>query len=135
MLEPSVVNYILFLTQKLPEIKSIWLIGSRANGRATNKSDWDFLVFGDYFVLESIKADSTFHRDDVDLLIVLDNEFHKPYGTAKGGSLKEWEWEVESETLATYMGLKWIESLDDDIEMGLKSGVLINKKHKAIRVF
>jgi predicted nucleotidyltransferase len=52
---PSIDIFIRRLAGVQPSPESIWLIGSRANGGATNKSDWDFVVFGDaaYFLIDA----------------------------------------------------------------------------------
>lgn len=42
---PLFVNNIIMDISKSPTVVSIWLVGSRANGNETAKSDWDILVF------------------------------------------------------------------------------------------
>lgn len=135
MLVPKIENYIKQLTDKSHEIKSVWLIGSRANGKANSCSDWDLLVFGDVSTFNRVKNDISFHCDEIDLLIVIDDEFSKPYGNPKSGSLKKWEWKIESEKDATYKGVKWISDLEAESEGMSNMGQIIEQTLKAVKVY
>ena len=57
MKKEALNNYIQSLTRKYLAIKSIWLIGSRANDNAREDSDWDLLVFADEKTLEKFKRE------------------------------------------------------------------------------
>lgn len=84
----------------------LWLIGSRANSKWHEHSDWDVLAFGD----ESLLAE--FRRRDaingLDLLIVHNgDDFEGPWlrqddGATKSGSLSEWKWHLTTGDQATY---------------------------------
>lgn len=94
-----------------PVIESVWLIGSRANNRETQNSDWDLLVFGNRYVIEELKNNSSFNYPDVDLLVVYDGDrFEAPWinedkkKKQKKGSLTAWGWVLESPSSATYEG-------------------------------
>ncbi len=111
MLSETIAKYIHDLKCEFPRITSIWLIGSRANGTAVYDSDWDFLVFSSSPIYEDIRNKSIFHREDVDLLLVGEDEdgsFSKPFGEPKRGSLKLWKWKRISYDLSQYEGCKWI---------------------------
>lgn len=91
-----------------PAIREVWLIGSRANHRAHAGSDWDLVTFADEATCEAIEVDIQWHRADVDLLIVTDGDnFKRPWGRPKAGSLTKWEWRPTELGSATYKGTKW----------------------------
>jgi|SRR5690554_3469958 len=135
MLTPKIQTYINRLTEKSPEITAIWLIGSRANGNAKCDSDWDFLVFGDAGTYKNVENDDSLHLNEVDLLIVTDDEFSKPYGNPKTGSLQNWEWNLKSESEATYKGVKWIPDLEAEKDGMPNMGQLFEQKLKAVRIY
>lgn len=135
MLAPKIQTYINRLTEKSPEITAIWLIGSRANGNAKHDSDWDLLVFGNADTYKNVENDDSLHLDEVDLLIFIDDEFSKPYGNPKTGSLKKWEWNVNSESEATYKGVKWIPDLEAEMDSMPNMGQFFEQKIKAVRVY
>jgi hypothetical protein len=88
----------------------VWLIGSQANGNATVRSDWDFLVFGDAKLLRELSPLTP--PPDLDLMVVYDGEnFQSPWprptdGIHNGGDLALWKWSRTSRTTATYEGTK-----------------------------
>lgn len=91
-----------------PAIREVWLIGSRANRSAHAGSDWDLVAFADEATSEAVEADSQWHRPDVDLLVVTDgNNFKRPWGAPKAGSLTRWGWRQTDPGSATYEGTKW----------------------------
>jgi len=97
------------LVTNFPGISAIWLIGSRANGTAKPLSDWDILVFADKQIFTVLKMDESYHRGAVDLLVVIDGDnFMKPYGGEKTGSLTKWKWKEISDDDAEYEGIKFI---------------------------
>ena len=108
MLEPSVKTYIEQLTAAYPRITKIWLFGSRANNGSRADSDWDLLVFGSRDILKSLRTDTRFHADFVDLLMVHNgNDFRKPWGEKpKNGSLSGWDWKEVDSNNATYRATK-----------------------------
>lgn len=109
MLTENIQIYLEVLTEKYDSISAIWLIGSRANGCAHEHSDWDFFVFANNDILQSLRCDPTFEQNDIDLLVVYDGDsFIKPWGeNSKRGNLKKWNWSEKSEILAEYTQLKW----------------------------
>ncbi|HHT9136689.1 MAG TPA: hypothetical protein ACFYEK_05510 [Candidatus Wunengus sp. YC60] len=50
-----------------------------------------------------------YHRGAVDLLVVTDGDnFKKPYGGQKTGSLSKWKWRLTDNDAAEYEGIKFI---------------------------
>ena len=107
-------EYIENLLSACPEITEVWLIGSRANDKAREDSDWDFFVFGNDHTLSTLQENLSLRHPDIDLLVVYNgNDFREPWetesGKAKSGSLTGWEWELDKDSLvrAHYNGTKW----------------------------
>ncbi len=61
-------EYVAELVAAHPGIREVWLFGSRANGRAGPKSDWDYLVFGEHSLLNTLHLATQFDRPGIDLL-------------------------------------------------------------------
>ena len=107
-------QYIAQLIKAYPSIREIWLFGSRANGTATEESDWDYMVLGDDAgAMNALHHDVQFNEAGIDLMFVgpgIDIEAMKPWpepdrywkklglGTAPGGI----NWRIISETEAQY---------------------------------
>ncbi len=122
MLEPEVKTYIEQLVAAYPKITNIWLLGSRANNTSQVDSDWDLLVFGSQDILKSLRNDSRFNLDSVDLLIVYNGkDFEKPWGEkTKSGSLPEWDWKEVDSNNATYRATKPIYNENGKEEFNVK---------------
>lgn len=115
-------QYIKDLLDLAPSVREVWLIGSRANGGGTEKSDWDFLLFADESALAALRRTPRLRRGNVDVLIVVDGDrFEAPWpridkpGSYKRGNLKNyedadgievqtWEWEHLGSGQAKYTG-------------------------------
>ncbi|HBR15430.1 MAG TPA: hypothetical protein DD723_07805 [Candidatus Omnitrophica bacterium] len=102
-------SYIEQLILIYPQIKSVWLIGSRANNSFSENSDWDLLAFADEQTLNQLGQNAKFKHDCIDLLVVYDhNHFRKPWTDSargenlKSGSLKKWKWRELNSELAQY---------------------------------
>lgn len=92
-------EYIQNLVSTYPSIREIWLLGSRANGRATPSSDWDYLVFtDDGNLLNALYLDKRFNLPDIDLLLVFD-----------GIAVKPWEDRPDRLNLRLDVDLAWTE--------------------------
>lgn len=102
------------ISNSCPDIRAIWLIGSRANGTDNAFSDWDFIAFGSENSLEYLKVHCELHLDSVDFLVVLNNnDFRAAWGELeKTGSVQEWQWVQKSAHLATYVQTKYVEMED-----------------------
>lgn len=97
-----------------PDLESIWLIGSRANGMATESSDWDFVAFGTRNTLTFLRGATLLHREKTDFFVVTNgDDFEAAWGErSKTGSLSEWEWEQLSASESEYTQAKWVERED-----------------------
>lgn len=95
--------------KRCPEIKDVWLIGSRANDEERADSDWDFIAFGSEAIWHCLNKATELHREDVDFLVVKNgDDFQAAWGeTDKGGSLSRWQWKQLSQTEAEYREAKW----------------------------
>ena len=63
---------------------SIWLIGSQANGRATEQSDSDLLIFGSSFLIEELQRDIPAPLN-IDALVVYNgNDYCDPWKNKRG---------------------------------------------------
>jgi hypothetical protein len=94
---PAVDIFLRRLACAQPSPESIWLIASRANGGATNESDWDFVVFADAAYFEMLKASSPPAELAVDVLVVVDaSMFRNPWNENKAGDLGRWHWSTQT---------------------------------------
>ncbi|MES2365219.1 MAG: nucleotidyltransferase domain-containing protein [Pseudomonadota bacterium] len=109
-------------------IESVWLIGSRANGSASETSDWDFIVFANRETLEHLRSTVEFHRANVDFLVVVNGEdFENAWGEKdKTGALSAWEWKLVTDAHAEYTETKWVETEEN--------AKVVLQRRKAIRV-
>ena len=117
-----------------PRPKSVWLIGSRANGRATSESDTDLLVFGSpaFFIAARTQLNRV---AAVDVLVVSDGENFQDIWTTKTGSLTRWEWKEDEAGIAIYKGNKWIPDLPANAIVGANLGSHIERDEQAIRLW
>lgn len=108
--QPELEQYIKDLTGTYLNIQSIWLFGSRANGSATDNSDWDLLVFANNQVYQALQENTAFHNSNFDVLIVIESAgtFKKPWGRKKAGSLMSLEWKQHTNDTASYLSIKFI---------------------------
>jgi hypothetical protein len=87
----------------------VWLLGSRANGYATDSSDWDLLVIGPPCLCRELSCRKPWIGFDVLVNVKGRNGFASPWvsdGRRKKGSLKSWGWRLASDVEASYMGMK-----------------------------
>jgi predicted nucleotidyltransferase len=91
--------------------RTVWLIGSRANGTGNPDSDWDLLVFGDEGLVKELSSCEPV--EGVDLFVVYDgNNFRSPWNhtadwAVRVGSLSGWAWRELSSNEATYNVTMW----------------------------
>ena len=122
------------LTTASKKPNSVWLIGSRANGRATENSDTDLLVFGtsDFFL--SIKNEIA-APNKIDCLIVTDgNNFQDPW-QEKSGSLESFKWQQLTDCHAEYIGTKWVPDEESSKEFDAEMGDSVERKESAFRLW
>ena len=113
---------------------SIWLIGSRANGRATELSDTDLIVFGSLELL-SIAKSQIKQPEAVDCLIVFNNNEYQDPWQKKNGSLSSLQWQNIDSKTATYIGTKWVPDAESSSECGADMGNLVKRQEQAVRVW
>lgn len=103
-------NFIDFIDRvaKAPDVESIWLFGSQANGTARLDSDWDLIAFGSEATIDFLSKATQLHEPNVDFFVVIDGDnFKAAWGQLdKSGSLAEWEWAKISATEAKYLATK-----------------------------
>lgn len=139
-----VYKYLQHLTEKYPQIKSIWILGSRANNNFTDDSDWDFWVFSNRKIFDLLKENRLLKQESkskkIDTLVVYNGEdFEEPWpdmkngkSTAKQGLLSEWKWKKTSNLTADYKGTKEISKK----EAGGKRISRVEERHlKAFKIW
>jgi hypothetical protein len=135
VLPENVSQLVEWLMAQTPTPSEIWLIGSRANGRATEESDWDFLVFACSKYLCKLQEIGCPLSLVCDILVVVDgNRFESPFDK-KNGSLDGWQWEIVDADHATYQGEKWEPDVELSNEYGGNSGKLEDRPEHAIRLW
>lgn len=117
-----------------PPPDSIWLIGSRANGRATHESDTDLLIFGSEAFLGAARAKLNRPRA-VDCLVVFNGDDYQDPWQEKSGSLGKLKWERIDASSARYIGTKWVPDEESSIEFDADMGDLVQLQERAIRVW
>lgn len=126
---PHVVEFIDAITGVSPLPQAVWIIGSQANGRATDQSDTDLLVFASAGFLDSLQMLAA--PVGIDCLVVFNgNDFADPW-SKKSGSLEQWRWKLNSPRKAQYIGTKWV----PDVEFGDPLGDLVERAESATRVW
>jgi len=123
--EADANRYVAELVAAYPAIREVWLFGSRANGTAREDSDWDYLAFGDWIVLDALRSDARFRRAGVDLLVVTNGaRFETPWLNPTGinwGSLGDdmegLRWKQLSATTATYTATKSVGARSWEVEV------------------
>ncbi|MCC2605648.1 nucleotidyltransferase domain-containing protein [Planctobacterium marinum] len=81
------------------DIKSIWFIGSRANGTAHEHSDWDFICFlNTHIQVREARA------ENVDIIQVGKDGKYLLEGQpeSSSGDFKQWQWHQQTNETATY---------------------------------
>jgi hypothetical protein len=131
---PSVPPHVTALLQKMtaltPGPTSVWLIGSRANGRASQESDTDLLVFGSPAFSEAARANLP-REVAVDVLVVTDGDKFEDVWMPKTGSLTQWGWK-QGAGATTYKGTKWLPDPPEDAMPGANTGTPIERIEQAI---
>ena len=110
---------------------SIWLIGSQANGRATEQSDSDLLIFGSSFLIEELQRDIPAPLN-IDALVVYNgNDYCDPWKN-KRGSLENLKWRLESATVASYEGVRWTADSESEEDYSSSFGNMLIASEKAL---
>lgn len=109
---PGISSLVDQLAGRCPGMRSIWLIGSRADGgvlEARGPFDWDLVAFADTSTLRALRKATDLHRADALLRVVTDGDrFQVAWGPLHlSGSLFEWDWREASERQAYYSEVRW----------------------------
>lgn len=97
--------YVDVLRERYRSLHEVWVLGPRVNEPDHRNVEWDLLVFGDAEALHGIRSDASLHRDDVNLMVVVDgSRFEKAWGDAQARSLSDIEWRREDAYSASYAG-------------------------------
>lgn len=126
--------FISALTAIRPPPDSIWLVGSRANGRATQKSDTDLIVFGPEALLGAIRSQLK-QPEEVDCLVVFNGDDYQDPWQEKSGSLTELQWQKFDANSAQYIGRRWVPDEESSLECGADMGNFLHLKERAIRLW
>ena len=133
---PSEVwEIITWLADQNPLPREIWLIGSRANDRARENSDWDLLVFGCSQYFNELKRLGYPFSVPVDVLVVVGaDKFLSPFGD-KRGSLSKWSWQLLTDSTARYEGSEWVSNQELSEEYDGNFGDIVIRMERAIRLW
>ena len=113
LLPTDALLFVAQLAALRPPPASIWLIGSRANGRYRVDSDTDLLVFADQDFASAARA-SLAPPANIDVLVVHDGDHYADIWQQKTGSLRALRWSMDGPTRATYVGLKFVPDQDEE---------------------
>lgn len=111
----------------------IWLMGSRANGRARPDSDTDLLIFGPDGFLQSVRSGLN-QPADIDCLVICDGDNYQEPWQDKSGSLSKLQWNRLDEQSATYVGVKWVPDQESSAEFA-DMGDLVERDERAYRIW
>lgn len=126
--------FVTALTAVNPPPESIWLIGSRANGRETEVSDTDLLVFGSPAFLAALEA-QVLAPTELDCLVVYDGDNFRDPWKMKNGSLTKLNWRTTDESNAEYIGAKWTSDEESSLKFGADMGELTCLKELGVRIW
>ena len=133
-LPAHIQDFIAELVSLQPQPTSVWLIGSQANGRATEQSDTDLLVFGSPELLE-VAASRLRQPEKVDCLIVYDLDNYQDPWQEKKGALSKLKWQQVNDYTANYIGTKWVPDEESSLKFGADMGDLVERQERAVRVW
>ena len=118
----AILSFVGQLVDRYPAMRSIWVIGDRADGDAPESPGpfaWDLVVFADLSTLQQLRNATDLRRADVVLRIVTDGDrfeiaWDNPH---MSGSLFRWDWCQVSDREAYYSEARWAGPLENgDVE-------------------
>lgn len=133
-LPTHVSRFIAKIASMTTEPVEVWLIGSRANGRARPDSDTDLLIFGPDGFLESVRIGLQ-EPTDIDCLVVYDGDNFQDPWQEKSGSLGELRWNRVDDQAATYIGTKWVPDKESSAEFEADMGELVKCNEQSWRIW
>lgn len=117
-----------------PPPDSIWLIGSRANGRATQESDTDLIVIGSTDFLSAVRSQIQQPRA-IDCLVVCNGDDYQDPWQNKSGSLSKLKWMPVDANSAKYIGTKWVPDEESSNRFETNVGDFVHREESAIRIW
>jgi hypothetical protein len=97
--------YIDIARERHPGMDEVWLLGKPSDHPHGKEGLWTLLAFGTEAVLESLRADTSLHRCDVQLLVVTDGDrYASAWGEGESGSLTNLKWRRGGADSAAYAG-------------------------------
>jgi len=106
--------YVDQLRRDYPAIDQIWLLGQHT--APTGDTFFELLLFGDRASLATLRADTTWQRADIKLVVVTDDDrFESVWGDPEAGSLSESGWRLEDPTSARFHAPLAREPLDGSV--------------------
>jgi len=112
------------------DIRAVWCMRQDAPAAAQAALEHELLAFADPLTLQRLRQCDDLHRNDVDLLVVVDGDrFENAWGPRKlSGSLARWAWRQVSAELAYYDESTW----DDRVGA---PGSVVRVRRKAMLVW
>jgi hypothetical protein len=96
--------YIDIARERHPGMDEVWLLGKPSNHSGGKEGLWTLLTFGNEAVLESLRADGSLHRCDVQLLVVTDGDrYASAWGEGQSGTLTSLQWRRGGADSAAYV--------------------------------
>lgn len=133
-LPSHVTEFIADLASLTSASVQVWLIGSRANGRARTDSDTDLLIFGPDGFIDKVRAKMQ-QPAETDCLIIYDGDNYRDPWQDKTGSLSQLGWKQVDHTTATYVATKWVSDAESSDELGADLGCVESHRERAWRVW
>jgi hypothetical protein len=133
-LPPHVSSFVDTVASLAPETVEVWLMGSRANGRARPESDTDLLIFGPDGFLQTLR-DRLQRPENTDCLVIYDGDHYQDPWQEKNGALSELGWEKTDDRNARYAGTKWVPDKESSAEFGADMGELVERQERALRIW
>lgn len=97
----DVKNFIGRFGDAFLETGEVWLFGSRADGTASHRSDWDLLALcGQQLPIDRVAQATEFRSEVFSLFVARGDDFQRPWprskdGCIEQGSFSRWEWTWE----------------------------------------
>lgn len=101
-ISPAVRKFIESTCAGAPDLREVWLFGSRANRAQRSDSDWDLIAYGSWKTVEYLKEKPRPTRLRIDLLACPAGDTLTGIWEEKSGSLQRWKWAVIGDGVAEY---------------------------------
>jgi len=82
-------SFVTRFAQEFPGGQEVWLFGSRADGTASENSDWDLIAFGDdQLTTAAVRSAESLRSETFSLFIGHGDEFERPWPRARDGEIE-----------------------------------------------